>query len=197
MKTRGVFLRVCICTAAIVAGTFAYCGGAQAQKLEVNGDFEHVSGDFGLNGFSVGTGWFFSPQVELSANYDDTWNDSTIGTFEFSSIGPIGIRSHIQNFLTGPRYYFERQEVGNKKKYVLRPFAELQLGVTHISQSVDQLATTVSASDQSFSWMLGGGVDYTLASHWDARFNLGLLRTHLDDSAQSRLRLGLGISYTF
>ena len=45
--------------------------------------------------------------------------------------------------------------------------------------------------------MVGGGADYRLASHWVGRFKIDFLRTHFADTGQSRVRLGLGIAYTF
>jgi len=45
--------------------------------------------------------------------------------------------------------------------------------------------------------MIGGGADYVLSSHWAARGNLDLLRTHFANTGQSRLRFVLGIAYTF
>ena len=43
----------------------------------------------------------------------------------------------------------------------------------------------------------GGGADYRLSPHWVGRFNVDFLRTHFADSGQSRIRLGIGIAYTF
>lgn len=55
----------------------------------------------------------------------------------------------------------------------------------------------MSASDSAFSWMLGGGLEYLLNPHWSGRANLEFLRTHLANEGQSRLRLVLGVTYTF
>jgi ketosteroid isomerase-like protein len=45
--------------------------------------------------------------------------------------------------------------------------------------------------------MLGGGADYLFSDHWSGRANVDFLRTHLANEGQSRLRLVLGIRYTF
>jgi hypothetical protein len=45
--------------------------------------------------------------------------------------------------------------------------------------------------------MLGGGAEYLFSPHWSGRANLDFLRTHLANEGQSRLRLVLGIRYTF
>ena len=168
---------------------------AAAQGLEVSGGWAHATGDFGLDGFDIGAAWWFSPKVSLSANYDDTYDTSHIGTFEFTTVGAIVSKSHLQNFLVGPRLYFSGQKI---KKYKITPFGEAQFGVTHLNSKIKEgLAPTISNSDSAFSWMLGAGADYPLTSHFSARGNLDLLRTHLNSAGQSRLRFVLGIAYTF
>jgi hypothetical protein len=189
-------VRLVVFAVVLATGVIACSSTTRAQAIEVNGGYEHVSGDFGTNGFTVGTGVFLAPNIAIAANYDDTWNDSTVGVFQFSSIGPIGIRSHVQDFLVGPRFYFATRKIDHDK-YTIRPFAEAQFGATHLYQAIDQLDVTNSGSDTSFAWTLGGGVDYALNSHWNARFNLDLLRTHFADAGQSRLRLGLQVAYNF
>jgi hypothetical protein len=80
----------------------------------------------------------------------------------------------------------------------LNPFGEAQFGVSHLSQDVTQVGVpTLSASDTAFTWMLGGGADYLFSSHWSGRANVDFLRTHFSNEGQSRLRLVLGIRYTF
>jgi Outer membrane protein beta-barrel domain len=168
---------------------------AAAQGLEVSGGWAHATGDFGLDGFGLGAAWWFSPKVSVAANYDDTYDTSRIGTFEFTTVGAIVSKSHLQNFLVGPRFYFSGQKI---KKYKITPFGEAQFGVTHLNSKIKEgLAPTISNSDSAFSWMLGAGADYPLTSHFSARSNLDLLRTHLNAAGQSRLRFVLGIAYTF
>jgi outer membrane protein OmpA-like peptidoglycan-associated protein len=105
------------------------------------------------------------------------------------------VHSHLQNVLFGPRIFFSTKWTD---KHRLTPFGEAEFGVSHLSQDVEQQnQPTVSASDTAFSWMLGGGVDYRLFSHFSARGNLDLLRTHFANQGQSHLRLVLGIDYTF
>jgi len=173
---------------------------AHAQKLEVGGGYAHITGDLGLDGYNVGGALWFSRRVSMAFGYDSAYDTSKIGTFELTSTGEVAVKSHIQDFLVGPRIYFPGAIKSKKVKYGKRltPFGELQFGLTHLNTAINQVSVgSKSASDTAFSWMLGGGVDYILAPHWTARVNLGLLRTHLADTGQSRLRLGLGIAYTF
>ena len=167
----------------------------QAQELEVNGGYSHNTGDFGLNGFTVGAGWWFTPRIAIGVNYDSGWNTSSLGTFELTSAGQIAIKSRLQNFLVGPRILFPRLL---HKKYKLSPFAEVQIGGSHLNQTIEQVTVrSQSASGNSFTWLLGGGVDYPFSAHWSGRGGLDFLRTHIANSGQSRLRLLLGVAYTF
>jgi opacity protein-like surface antigen len=168
---------------------------AHGQGLELNGGWAHNTGDFGTNGFNVGGAWWLTNRVTIAGNYDTGWNTTTLSTFTFTQIGAIAVKSHLQNFLVGPRIFFSTDWTN---KYKLNPFGEVQIGGSHLNQKISQVNhPTVSASDTEFSWLLGGGVDYLLTPHWSARANLGLLRTHFANEGQSHFRLVLGITYTF
>jgi opacity protein-like surface antigen len=168
---------------------------ARGQGLEVSGGWAHVTGDFGTDGFSVGAAWWFTPHVTIAADYDGTWDTSSLSNFAFTQIGAIAVHSHLQSVLLGPRIFFS---TGWTEKHKLNPFAEAEFGVSHLSQKVTQVnMPTVSASDSAFSWMLGGGADYLISPHWSGRAKLDFLRTHLANEGQSRARLVLGITYTF
>jgi opacity protein-like surface antigen len=167
-----------------------------AQGLEVSGGYAHSTADFGLDGFSLGVGYFFTPHVSIAAEYDGLWDTSRVGTFEFTDVGVVVAQSHLQNFLVGPRYYFGSYKAG--KMHTINPFGEAQFGVSHLHQSIQEAVNPVATNeDSAFSWMLGGGVDYPLSSHWAARGTLDMFRTHFNANAQSRLRIGIGIAYTF
>lgn len=174
---------------------FCFSPGLRAQNLELTGGYSHSTGDFGLDGFQAGAGWFFTPNVSLNAQYDSVWDTSRIGTFEFTSVGAIAAKSHLQNFLFGPRIFFHTRNVD---KHPIRPFAEAQFGLTHLNSTIQEGAVTpLSGSDTAFTWALGGGAEYSFAPHWTARGQLDLVRTHLNDQGQSRLRVGLGVAYSF
>lgn len=168
---------------------------ASAQGLELHGGWAHVTGDFGTDGFNVGAAWWFTKRVTLAADYDSGWDTTSLSNFAFTQIGAIAVKSHLQSALVGPRVFFSTDWTDTHK---LNPFGEAQFGVSHLSQKVTQVnMPNVSASDSAFSWMLGGGVEYLLNPHWSGRANLDFLRTHLANEGQSRLRLVLGITYTF
>jgi hypothetical protein len=185
----------CLVSLTMLVGIFMCCPHVSAQNLEVSGGYVHITQDFGLNGFNVGAAWWFSPKVTLAFDYDNAYNTSNLGNFELTRIGAIVIKNHLQDILIGPRIFFPQKKI---KKYKFDPFAEIQFGVSHLNTRVEQITLpTLSASDNAFSWMLGGGADYALNTHWSARLKLDLLRTHFADQGQSRLRVGLGVAYTF
>jgi opacity protein-like surface antigen len=168
---------------------------ARGQRLEVGGGWSHVTGDFGTDGFNVGAAWWFTNRVTMAADYDSTWDTSSLTNFAFAQVGSIATKSHLQSFVIGPRVFFSTKWTD---KYKLNPFGEAQFGVSHLSQDVTQVGVpTLSASDSAFTWMLGGGADYLFTSRWSGRANVDFLRTHLANAGQSRLRLVLGIRYTF
>jgi opacity protein-like surface antigen len=175
---------------------FLFSTPSMAQKLEVGGGWAHVTSNFGVNGFNAGADYWLSPRVSGVFSFDDTWNTSNLGNFVLTSIGQIAIKGHLENYLFGPRVAFANKKI---KSYQFMPFAEVQIGGTYLRSEVQQPTTGLKqiASDNGFSWLLGGGADYVLSSHWAARVNLDFLRTHFANSGQSQLRLIIGVAYSF
>ena len=165
------------------------------RNLELSGGWIHSTGDNGLDGFNLGASLWFNRRVSIAFSYDHAGDTSTLGNFGLTSAGLVTINSHLQNWLIGPRVFFPTKKV---KRFDLDPFGEFQFGGTYLSQKISQVGVgSSSASDTAYSWMLGGGADYVLSPHWAARANLDLLRTHLSDMGQTRLRFVLGVAYTF
>ena len=179
----------------LVLQAFTLATPARGQGLEVGGGWAHVTGNNGTDGFDVRAAWYFTNRIAIAGDYESTWDTSTLGTFAFTSFGAIAVQSHLQDALFGPRIFFNTKWTD---KHKLTPFGEAQFGVSHLNQKVTTPNTpSISGSDSAFSWMLGGGADYRLSSHWSARGNLDFLRTHLFNEGQSHLRLVLGIDYHF
>jgi hypothetical protein len=165
------------------------------RNLELSGGWVHSTGNNGLDGFNLGASLWFNRRVSIAFSYDHAGDTSTLGNFGLTSAGLVTINSHLQNWLIGPRVFFPTKKV---KRFDLDPFGEFQIGGTYLSQKISQAGVgSSSASDTAYSWMLGGGADYVLSPHWAARANLDLLRTHLSDMGQTRLRFVLGVAYTF
>jgi outer membrane protein OmpA-like peptidoglycan-associated protein len=173
---------------------------ASAQNLELSGGYAHISGDGGLDGFNVGAAAWFTHRISIGADYETGWDTSHLGAFELTSTGIIISKSHLQDFVIGPRIFFPGV-FESKDKHLARllPFGEAQFGVSHLSSSIENPVAMInqSASDNAFTWLLGGGVDYRFSGHWYGRAKLDLERTHFSDTGQSRLRFVLGVVYTF
>lgn len=168
--------------------------GTRGQGLEVNGGWAHITNDFGTDGFNIGGAWWFTRHISIAADYESSWDTSSLGTFAFTESGPIAVKSHLQSVVVGPRIFFSTKWTD---KYKLNPFGEAQFGSAHLSQDVTTSALTQSASDTSFAWLVGGGVEYLFTPHWSGRTNLDFMRTGFANEGQSRLRFLLGITYTF
>jgi len=76
------------------------------QRLEVGGGWSHVTGDFGTDGFNIGAAWWFSKRVTLAADYDSTWDTSTLTNFAFTQAGAITTKSHLQSVVVGRGSFF-------------------------------------------------------------------------------------------
>ena len=173
---------------------------SSAQKLEVGGGYAHISGDGGVDGLNSGAAAWVTHRVSLAFDYDSAWDNSHLGAFELTQTGVVITKSHLQNFLVGPRISFPGV-LKFKQTHIPRlwPFAEAQVGSSHLNSSLEAPTTSVSqsGSDNAFSWMLGGGADYRLSPHWVTRFKVDFLRTHFSDTGQGRVRLAVGVAYTF
>jgi outer membrane protein OmpA-like peptidoglycan-associated protein len=169
-----------------------------AQVVELNGAYTHMSGDGGLDGFNLGAAAWFTHRISLAFDYDSAWDTSHLGVFELTQTGLVVSKSHLQNFLAGPRLYFPGVLKSKNKHFSrLLPFGEVQLGLSHLSASLESTTQNQSASDNAFTWMLGGGADYRFSEHWASRLRLDFLRTHFAETGQSRVRFGVGIMYSF
>ena len=174
-----------------------YCASAQrlVDNLEVSGGFNHTTGDLGLNGFNLGTGIWVNKRVSLNLDYDWTAKNATLGVLSITSVGHTAVKNRLQDWLVGPRIFFAPHKI---EDYHFDPFAEVKIGGSHLSESIVQTnLPSVSASANSFAWILGGGADYQFNSQWFGRADLGYMRTHFADAGQGRWRLILGVGYTF
>ena len=167
------------------------------HNLEVGGGWAYVSSNFGVNGFNVGADYWFTPRVSGVFSYDDTWNTSNIGNFVLTSYRPNCDQKPPSKLPIRPAHCFcQKEDKKLSNSYHLREF---QIGGTYLRSEVQEPSTGIkqTASDNAFSWMLGGGADYVLSDHWAARANLDFLRTHLANAGQSQLRLVIGVAYSF
>jgi Outer membrane protein beta-barrel domain len=182
--------------AAGVVSMLVIPGRASAQQnLELAGGWTHITGNFGQDGFDFGAGWNFTNKVQLAADYDTAWKNSVVGTFQTTPVGEVTTHNHLQDWLFGPRIFFGTGQLRHRR---VDTFGEVQFGWSHLGSSIAAPAfSTISTTDTAFAWMFGGGADYVVSRHWSVRGKLDLLRTHFAAAGQSRLRVGLGVTYTF
>jgi len=186
-----IFVVVMIATVLILTSPLA----AMAQGLELNLGYSHASGNFGVDGFNAGAAWWFTPRVTVGLDYDSAWDTSRIDAFGFTPIGLISSHTHLQSLMVGPRIFFSDQKLNDR---TLKPFGEVQVGYSRLNSDLTQVTfPDLEIADDAFAWLLGAGADYRFDPHWAARVKLGLLRTHHNDAGQSRLKLVLGVTYTF
>src|SRR6478672_10450269 len=79
---------------------------ASAQSIEFSGGYTHISGDGGLDGFKFGAATWFTQRVSVAFDYDTAWDTSHLGVFELTQTGLVVTKSHLQNYLVGPRIAF-------------------------------------------------------------------------------------------
>ena len=169
------------------------------EDLEFNGGYRHISGDQGLDGYTLGVGWNPIPRFQLYLSYDGTYDNSTIGAFALTSVGLTLINSHLQQVLTGPRYFLPGafKGHGRVKGHLLVPFIEAGFGEARLHTDLRQVnLAQVQAADTAFAWLIGGGADFRIYQHWAIRGDLGFLRTHFANSGQGRVRLGVSVVWS-
>lgn len=177
---------------------FALPSASNAQivhNLEFTGGWTHVTGNNGLDGYNVGTSLWLSKRVAIAFDFDRVHDTSSLTTFALTN-GLITTKSSMENYLIGPRVFFNPR--GVKILHTLQPFAEFQVGGSHLHSEVSQVgAGSQVASDNAGTWLLGGGGDVVLSKHWVGRANFDLLRTHFVNAGQSSLRIAFGVAYSF
>lgn len=175
---------------------------ALAQKnIEFYGGYRHISGDQGLDGFNVGGGLYPIPPFELYLTYDDTYDNSTIGTFALTNLGSTLVNSHMQEILTGPRYFLPGllKSHGHQhlEGHLLIPYIEAGFGEARLHTDVRAVnIAAAQAADTAFAWQMGGGIDFRMYRHFTVRGDLGFLRTHFANGGQGRVRLGLTVVWS-
>ena len=190
-------MKTIICTLLLLV-TFSIA--ACAQRVELNGGYLHVTGDQGLDGYTLGGSYYLVHRASLAFSYDSVYDNSRLGVFELTNVGLTNTRSHLQDWLIGPRFFTPGllHGKGNVKGHLLIPFLEAQFGESNLYSRVTLLNLgTARAAETAFTWMGGGGGDFRVTDHVAARVNIDLLRTHFVKTGQSRARFGLGLIYTF
>lgn len=147
----------------------AFSSAVWAQEdIEFNGGYRHISGDQGLDGFTAGVGWNLRPEFQLFLTYDGVYDHSTIGAFALTSTGLTTVNSHLQEILTGPRFFFPGvwKGHGRIKGHLFIPYLDAGFGEARLHTELTQVnIATVRVADTAFAWALGGGADYRVYPH--------------------------------
>lgn len=167
------------------------------HNLELAGGWAHATGNDGLDGFNLGAALWFTKRISLGFDFDRVGNNKSLPIFSLSrNTGLITTKATMQDYLLGPRIFLNSTHV--KVFQTIQPFAEVQVGASHIRQTVTEPTLgTLTATDNAGTWLFGGGGDVLFSPRWAARLNVDFMRTHFVDSGQSRIRIKLGVAYTF
>jgi hypothetical protein len=106
---------------------------ASAQGAELSAGWSRVTGDFGPDSFHLGAGSFLSQSFAIVAEYDDAYVTSRVGKFEFTSVGAIAVKSHLQGFPIGPRFCFAHHKYAK-----LNSFGEARGGAAHVHSTIQE-----------------------------------------------------------
>jgi len=185
----------------IAASTLLLLTSAAFAQVPTSGNvfagYSYLSADQGSNGRANLNGWngslegkifpFIGLVADFSGHYGSgpTLPNPACTEVVGGTCSALSVPSHIHNFLFGPRVSFS---VGK-----LRPFAHALFGASHISES----AGLFSASDTSFAYALGGGVDYHLVPLISWRVQADLLQTRFFSNTQNNVRISTGVVIHF
>jgi opacity protein-like surface antigen len=164
----------------------------EMPRIDLSGGFTHMTGDIGLNGWDGSATYRINRWLGLAGDLS--------GLYGSNSVLGVGFSSHLYNLNFGPRVFVPLNDYPKWK-----PFGELLLGFSHQGQRIKDsllgpgvVVPGFDESDTSFSWMIGGGIDYQLNDNWRIRaLELDLLRTKFLDTVQNRARFNFGVVYQF
>jgi hypothetical protein len=177
----------------VVLVSAVMCAAAWGQPTKGNVFFGYsydrmpvVSNDtINTNGWDASLEGKLIPFLGLVADVDGHYGS---GTFAAGCTPPVctfvGADVAEHNALFGPRVSFQ--------VHGFRPFAEVLVGVGHISRS-----NGISDSDTSFANAVGGGLDYRVAGPVSIRGQLDWVETRFYGNTQNGVRFSTGVAVHF
>lgn len=162
---------------------------ASAQSGNVFFGYSHGSTNLsrgdntGLNGWEGTLEGKILPFVGLVADLNGQYGSTS--SFPTSNGSLVHVSASEYNFLFGPRV-----SVSVKR---FRPFAHALVGASHVSVS----GSGYSASDTSFGYALGGGLDYKFWGPLGWRFQGDFLQTRFFGTTQNDGRFSTGVVFHF
>jgi len=155
-----------------------------------NTDFSPNRGD--LNGFQATLEGKLVPFLGLVADFTGHYGSLNLPTFCSLCTGPTyaSANAHQYEAMFGPRISFPAGKI--------RPFAEFEIGVGHVTTSGSATAAfVVPSSDTSYATAAGGGLDYKIIPLVAWRFEGDYVRTHFFGTGQNNYRLSTGLVFRF
>lgn len=176
----------------VVLALLAVCGSAWGQPTKGNVFFGYsyertpvVSNDsINTNGWDASLEGKLIPFLGLVVDVDGHYGSGTFAADCTPACTFVGADVAEHNVLLGPRVSFEARG--------FRPFAEVLIGVGHISRS-----NGISDSDASFANAVGGGLDYRVAGPISIRGQLDWVETRFYSNTQNGVRFSTGIALHF
>ncbi len=156
---------------------------AEFQRAEVVGGYSYLNVDTnGLTSRQSMNGWESSVSINILKNLAV---ESDVSGYYKNDVLGSGVNVRDYAVAGGPRFNF-------------RPvFFHALLGVDHLSGH----AYGLSASQNSFAAVFGGGVQYPFAPHWAVRTAFDYVLTNHDffggTATQNNFRVGVGVVYLF
>lgn len=162
----------------------------EVPPIDLYGAYSHSSNfDVGQSGWLGAAAYNFAPHLALEGDLSGGYGSKSLGTLAVILPNvPNTVHSRMHSFDVGPRFTYRPQSTTN-----LDAFAHLLFGVSHTNVS----ATGANQSDNSFSWVLGGGGDYFFTQHFGGRAQIDMLRTNFFNHGDSHARIALGVVYRF
>ena len=162
--------------------------GSEFYRAEVFGGYSFLSADTNggpsrqnFNGWEgsglINLNKWLGAEADLSGYYKSLGN-----------VAGVNVDAHDYLFGGGPRLSYKPV------------FFHALLGVDHATASTSGTAGTVSASQNAFATVLGGGIEWKIAHQWAIRPTLDYVLTrHGVPTAmtQNDLRFGVGVAYAF
>jgi hypothetical protein len=128
---------------------WAYGVVSPASQHPGEGVVRDITGNNGTDGFNFGAAWNFTQHTQIAADYDTTWDDTILGTFQLTPVGTVTSKSHLQNWLFGPRVFFYS---GDFHKRRFNVFGEAQFGFSHLKSKLEMVALPTVSTASSRPW---------------------------------------------
>ena len=133
-----------------------------SDRFEIFGGYSYLSGDFttvtnsGINGWNASLNAKVKPWAGIVADFSAYYPSANFGCGQFCTTS-----AKPYSFLFGPQVSLPFRRVA--------PFAQFLVGDTYVSSSGNSLA-----SANSFTFAVGGGIDFQINRHFALRGQVGL-----------------------